>query len=588
MKYSTPTIAHVTTSQNKESTRNFNQEGRKRNKAILLAMKDVARKMRNYNKVNLAWDEDIGQIMKWGKLTKVQACILAQCVTILIDNEDWISFIGFARYLNTEPSNYLCYTPSLAYLVEKGFLVLRYQTPYTPGAFNKDSQFCLPESVENDICYNRKFTPYFPPLPAEKPSLASYVLRARDFFVKSDLKMSTLFSLVRTYFKTVPFLTQFLPENGFDTHDAFQGDGGICLQFFTAAACNLYVADSSSICNVLDKVDITNTERVANILRSFKNGDNWFLHNKIFEVVEDDYMNNMSLKWGQTAYDELFKEDMYLIFSPSSISSVSTVKCVDIKEKPLFYNEENIQDINRLGELLTEESYVKIVERLEKENMPKGLIVLLYGPPGTGKTETVMQLAKKTERDILHVNVEELKSCWVGSSEKNTKKLFDGYKRYRADKKPILLFNEADSIISKRSQITDQARAVDKMENSIQNIILEAMESFEGIMVLTSNLEDSFDRAFDRRILFKLKLENPVLDVRQKIWQSSIPALTNDESRDLAESYLFSGAQIENIRKKITLDNVLYGKNPSIETIKDFCNKEELFKDDGKKVIGFR
>ncbi|MBQ1722480.1 MAG: AAA family ATPase, partial [Muribaculaceae bacterium] len=87
---------------------------------------------------------------------------------------------------------------------------------------------------------------------------------------------------------------------------------------------------------------------------------------------------------------------------------------------------------------------------------------MFYGGPGTGKTETAYQLARATQRDILMVNVPEIKDKWVGESEKNVKSIFDQYRALAQKSKltPILLFNEADSLFSKR--LNNVERSVDQ------------------------------------------------------------------------------------------------------------------------------
>lgn len=90
---------------------------------------------------------------------------------------------------------------------------------------------------------------------------------------------------------------------------------------------------------------------------------------------------------------------------------------------------------------------------------------------------------------------------WVGESEKNIKGIFDDYKQKvkQSVKAPILLFNEADAIIVKRQ--VGAERAVEKMENSIQNIILQEIEQLDGILIATTNLAENMDKAFERRFL---------------------------------------------------------------------------------------
>ena len=139
--------------------------------------------------------------------------------------------------------------------------------------------------------------------------------------------------------------------------------------------------------------------------------------------------------------------------------------------------------------------------------------------PGTGKTESVLQIAKKTGRDVLVINVEDVKSKWVGDSEKNIKEVFNRYRRLvntNTDGNiPILLFNEADAILGIRKKGADNA--VDKMENSMQNIILQEMENLDGIFIATTNLTENLDAAFERRFLYKINFTRPDKEARRAI-----------------------------------------------------------------------
>ena len=162
-----------------------------------------------------------------------------------------------------------------------------------------------------------------------------------------------------------------------------------------------------------------------------------------------------------------------------------------IVEKELFYDGRTISQVEELEGLLSEENFKNIRERMKSQKMRCGFACVFYGSPGTGKTETVLQIARKTGRNILQVNISEIKSCWVGESEKNIKGIFDRYREQVKKSKitPILLFNEADAVIGKRREGAESS--VDKMENSIQNIILQEMETLDGIMIATTNLEQN-------------------------------------------------------------------------------------------------
>ena len=152
---------------------------------------------------------------------------------------------------------------------------------------------------------------------------------------------------------------------------------------------------------------------------------------------------------------------------------------------------------------------------------------------------------------------------------------------------PILLFNEADAIIGKRKNGAESS--VDKMENSIQNIILQEMETLDGIMIATTNLEGNMDSAFERRFLYKIKFDKPDAAVRQKIWQQMIPELTDGDAKQLAASFDFSGGQIENIARKHNINMVLYGEqNNLLETLVGYCETEKLDSKREYRQIGFR
>lgn len=268
-------------------------------------------------------------------------------------------------------------------------------------------------------------------------------------------------------------------------------------------------------------------------------------------------------------------------------SSSDFIHSDKIAEKKLFYGQSIQNQIDELGGLLDEGHYQEITSRMKKAGFRCGFTCLFYGVPGTGKTETVLQLARQTGRDILQVDVSKIKSCWVGESEKNIKSLFDTYKDKvkKSSVAPILLFNEADAIINKRQEGAEHG--VDKMENSIQNIILQEMENLDGIMIATTNLAQNMDKAFERRFLYKIKFEKPTLEARMHIWHEMIPTLSESDTKTLAEKYDFSGGQIENIARHNAINGILYGdKANSIDSLMAYCDNERLETKECRK-IGF-
>ena len=273
----------------------------------------------------------------------------------------------------------------------------------------------------------------------------------------------------------------------------------------------------------------------------------------------------------------------------SAEEKIADVLChKTLTEKPLFYAETIEHQVSELNTFFLPERYNEIRERMQQRGFRHGFSCLFYGGPGTGKTETVYQLARQTGRDILVVDVPQIKSKWVGDSEKNIKALFDRYRELvnRSEVAPILLFNEADAIIGIRKN--GATNAVDKMENTIQNIILQEMESLDGILIATTNLADNLDTAFERRFLYKIRFEKPDASVRSLIWKQMIPELSHADATTLATAFDVSGGQIENIARKHAIHAVLHGEPESLLlTLQDYCATEKLDSKSVVKKIGF-
>ena len=149
-----------------------------------------------------------------------------------------------------------------------------------------------------------------------------------------------------------------------------------------------------------------------------------------------------------------------------------------------------------------------------------------------------------------------------------------------------MLFNEADAIFGMRKNGAQSA--VDKMENSIQNIILQEMENLSGILIATTNLECNLDSAFERRFLYKLRFERPDSNVRAKIWRSMVKGLRLKDAITLSERYELSGGQIENVARKHTINHILFGsKTKLIDALSSYCDSERILQQSSSRV-GFK
>ena len=327
-----------------------------------------------------------------------------------------------------------------------------------------------------------------------------------------------------------------------------------------------------------------------------RSGEHPLMTKKLIEHrCEDGVADTTRYKLTEQAKRTLL-EEMKLCSAGEKVADI--IKSKDLPKKEMFYVQENRKQVDELHSFLKPEKYAEIRERMQKTGFRTGFACLFYGGPGTGKTETAYQLARETGRDIMVVDVPRIKSKWVGDSEKNIKALFDRYReqvkkseerRVKSEEcshnTPILLFNEADAIIGIRKQGAQSA--VDKMENSIQNIILQEMESLDGIMIATTNLTQNLDSAFERRFLYKIKFEKPDAEVRQKIWQMMMPSLSDGDAHVLATGYDFSGGQIENISRKATINAILNGEESNdLARLTSYCKAEHLDTKTDRK-IGF-
>ncbi len=257
-----------------------------------------------------------------------------------------------------------------------------------------------------------------------------------------------------------------------------------------------------------------------------------------------------------------------------------------IREKPLYFNPEEERHVKRLQSLLHPDHLDTVVSRLKDHHLSPGITVLLYGHPGTGKTESVFQLARTSGRRLYMVDISQIRDKYVGESEKAIRELFVSYRKAAESQEltPVLFFNESDALISKRVSVS---QSVDQMNNTMQNILLQELETFNGILFATSNMNENLDKAFERRFLFKIKFEKPNPVVRKQIWASRLKDWPDDLVASVSSEFSFSGGQIDNVVKKIVLHELIEGSRPDAVQLREFCREEISLGEDKQKKIGF-
>jgi len=218
--------------------------------------------------------------------------------------------------------------------------------------------------------------------------------------------------------------------------------------------------------------------------------------------------------------------------------------------------------------------------------------ILFYGFPGTGKTLTAYSIAKELNKPILSLDSSKILSMYVGESEKNVRRLFEEYYEIseKIKTKPVLLLNEADQFLSTRT--TSSFNSADKMHNQMQNIFLEQLERFNGILIATTNLLETIDSAFSRRFDYKIEFTKPSFRERVKLWQIKLPKNAEfEENFDVKKlaKYELTGAQIELVIKNTAI-KVAMKKKPVFK-VEDF--EKEIIKEkqnafDSSYEVGFK
>jgi len=173
----------------------------------------------------------------------------------------------------------------------------------------------------------------------------------------------------------------------------------------------------------------------------------------------------------------------------------------------------------------------------------KGLNVLFAGPPGTGKTMAAEAIAGELGLDLYRIDLSQIISKYIGETEKNLRRLF----REAENSSAVLLFDEADALFGKRSEVKDSH---DRHANTEVAYLLQKMEEYEGMSILATNLQHNMDEAFARRMAFRIEFPIPEMEHRHRLWLSMFPAEAPREPdidfAFLARNIRLSGGNIKN------------------------------------------
>jgi len=510
-------------------------------------------------------DNDLSFLSEYFKTTKSQTFFIA-LVFALNYKGDTVDLNDLIEYFNCNPMKILEYNDDFEYLYSKGIFE-KQKSKHRMKLPGINDQFTINEKISEAILQNKSM----PEIKQEKiEDIIGLLEKLYNIGEQRDADEISTYKLfnqtkeiisVNLHFPLIKKVVQF----NYDIEDTYLY---LYLIWKTISG-----TESTDIGRTLEGI-YDNPSKRLKYMQKILSRDNVLVKNNLIEIVEARFFNDTEIKLTDNSLNILNECDIKLFVNTKKKENVLSPH--EIPFRKLIFSESEMKQLFLLKDLLDDVKLRETQKRLIDKNLPKGVTALLHGVPGTGKTEIVKQIAKETNRELMKVEISQSKSMWFGESEKIIKRIFTDYKSFAKDceRMPILFFNEADAIISKRRELGNSSVA--QTENAIQNIILEELENFEGILIATTNLANNLDSAFERRFLFKIQFQKPNTTMRAKIWKSKLPFLEVKDCNLLADKFDFSGGQIDNILRKNEIHEIIHGEKVNLENLILFCSEETL------------
>lgn len=246
--------------------------------------------------------------------------------------------------------------------------------------------------------------------------------------------------------------------------------------------------------------------------------------------------------------------------------------------EPVFSLEEVVLPLERKQTLNEIVNQIRLAPRVLdgwkfREKLPygRGVAALFFGPSGTGKTMAAMGISRALDIQILRLDLSRVVSKYIGETEKNLDRVFTDAQGSGA----AILIDEADALLGKRSEVKD---AHDRYANIEVAYLLQRLEAYEGLAILTTNMRKNLDAAFLRRLRFVVEFPRPDGEAREKIWRQCLPyeshALTDADFRQVARRIDLTGGQIRQITLRAAFIAAAAGTQIALEHIVQAASAE--------------
>lgn len=527
----------------------------------------------DFQKITASTD-DIRKVSDFLNITPEQAVLFACLAELSLQRT--VTFAGLSRHLKCTILKLLTFMNDFETLEGKGYIHKSYRKKGRKLTYN-DIGFSVPHKVieairRSDLTLLEKVTKF---------DLTGFLRQISDLIdERHENNLTTDQVIVETEFlisnnNELPYVSYI--------DRSLTGTISKCTAF-AISYCRLKGQRYVSIDGFADAV-FDELNSMLEFSQQLCSGNHELINKGIIKLSKSEFDGDQSAFLTQDAAKMLFKTYPELVFDDPERTGLLLHS--SIKEKRLFFDDGILGQVREIERVLKPSKLKTYKKELNRNGLSTGITAIFFGEPGTGKTEAVYQIARMTGRDIMMVDLSQTKSKWFGESEKVIRKIFEDYSNLLKDSdvEPILFINEADGFLGRRIELGNRGTSSDQTMNTIQNILLQSLESFDGILIATTNLACNFDRAFERRFTFKVNFHRPDERTRQKIWKCKLPELTKSEAAELADKFEMTGGEIDVQVRQALLRKVLNPKAKMAEILLDGCAKDHGL--GVKKKLGF-